>query len=50
VPRRGVIKRAPATFSHVVLTGKCLAGQFVSSLRSDTLLLVCGSFVVCCYV
>ena len=40
VPHRGVIRKAYATSSPVALTGRCLAGQYASSSRSDVFL--CG--------
>jgi len=38
VLHRGVTKKAFATFSRAASTDRCLAGRYVSSLRSDTLL------------
>lgn len=37
VRRRGAKKKESATFSRAALTVRCLAGQYVNSLRSDML-------------
>jgi len=37
VLRRGAREKPPATSSRAALTGRCLAGQYVNSWRSDVL-------------